>query len=112
MKQYANTIIESGKKGDLDAVMAIVSEEFEHPEVGGKEDLKDFLQNAIDMGYIETYAEDVEFDFSDAELEQDGDEISVYPVALSSAMGSVTLEFVAKWENGKWMITTLEVEGV
>lgn len=98
---------------DLDALMAIFSEDFEHYEVGGKEDLRGFLKSAIDMGYISMYADDTEILTDDTEVEMDGeDKATFYPVDVEGPFGSATLEFEAKLEDGVWRITSLDISGV
>jgi hypothetical protein len=97
---------------DIDAVMGMISEDFDHYQVGGKKELRDFIQNAIDMGYVSMYAEDIEILTDDVEFEKDGDTTVIYPVDVEGPFGSVTLEFVVKEENGKFLITTLDVSGI
>ncbi|MBP8131152.1 MAG: hypothetical protein KA184_16360 [Candidatus Hydrogenedentes bacterium] len=93
---------------DLDALMETFSEDFHHPEVGGKEEAKYMLQMGIDMGY----ADDGEVYTDDMEIEVDGNEATVYPVELSSPAGSVSVELVLAQEGGKWLITTVNPDGL
>lgn len=95
-------------EGDIEAIMAVHSDDFEHYDVGGKEEMREYLEQAIDMGYLE----EAKVVLDDAEFEVDGDEIIVYPVDLESPLGSVTLEYVFKNEGGTWRIVTGDASGV
>jgi len=105
-------VLAAAKKEDLDSVMAMISEDFEHPQLGDKAALKEFLQGAIDMGYIEMYADDTEVSTEDAEFEQDGEEMIIYPIDVEGPWGSATLELTAKQEGGVWKIVSADVSGV
>ncbi|MCC6145239.1 MAG: nuclear transport factor 2 family protein [Candidatus Hydrogenedentes bacterium] len=94
---------------DIDQVMSIFAEDFEHYEYGNKAGLKDFIGQAIDMGYLEG----VETHTEDAEIEMKDGEAIVYPVDVSAAFGSVTFEFTfAKQDDGSWKVNYLEAEGI
>ncbi len=104
---------EAIKTENLDAVMSLISDDFDFYEVGDKEALRDFLESAIDMGYVEMYADDVEIITEDTEYERDGDEVTVYPVDVEGSFGSVTIEFQAQLEeDGAWRITGLDISGI
>lgn len=90
--------------GDIEAIMASFSENFEHSEWGDKAGAKQFLQSALDMGYLDG----VEIDLTDAEYAVDGDTVTVYPVDLTSSAGAVTIELVFTKEKGGYMITGLD----
>ena len=92
---------------DLDGVMATVSEDFYHPEVGDKEALKDMVGQAIDAGYFD----DGEMDMEGSETVVEGDTATVYPIVLSSGAGSVTIGLSLKKGEDGWMIVELDVEG-
>lgn len=93
---------------DLDAIMAPFSESFSHYEWGDKAGARDFLSQAIDMGYLEG----LEVDIENAEKKVEGDGASAYPIELSGPFGSVTLELVFTKEAGGWMITGLDASGI
>ena len=105
-------ILAAAKKEDLDSVMSYVSDSFEHPQLGDKAALKEFLQGAVDMGYIEMYADDTTVSTEDVEFEQDGEELIIYPVDVEGPWGSATLEFVAKLEAGAWKIIGVDASGI
>ena len=93
---------------DLDLLLATFSEDFEHPEVGGKEEARDLLEMGLEMGY----ADDGEVSLEDVEIEIDGDEATVYPVDLSGPPGSISVELELGKRGDKWLITTLNADGV
>lgn len=93
---------------DVDKVMATFSENFNHPEVGGKEEAKYMIEMGVDMGY----ADDGEVNMDDMEIEIKGDEATVYPIEASSPAGSVSVEVVLVKEDGKWLISTINPDGL
>ncbi len=93
---------------DIEGALVGVSDDFDHYEFGDKEGLLDFLQQAVDMGYLE----DIEVSTEDAEVEIDGDEATVYPVDVEGAFGSVTLEFILEKIDGIWSVTSLDASGI
>jgi len=93
---------------DLDAIMDVYADDFEHYEYGDKEGIADFISQAIDMGYLEG----LEIEVEDAEVEFDGDEAIVYPVELMGAFGSVTFELVLQDIDGAYKITGLDASGL
>lgn len=101
-----------GSPESLEELMSIISEDFEYYQVGGKEDLREFLQGAFDMGYIEMYGPDSEIITEDTEIKVDGDTANIYPVDVEGPWGSATLEFEAKLEGDTWRIIGLDISGV
>ncbi len=94
---------------DIDMLMATFSEDFEHPEVGGKEDARYMLEMGLESGYAEggeVSTEDMEIEFLD-----DGG-ASVYPIDLSSYAGSVAVELIMQKDEDAWLIRTIEVDGL
>jgi len=80
---------------DLDALMTFYSDEYEGERGEGKEEVRDFLQGAMDQGYLD----DIEVSLEDAETEMDGDTAYVGPVDLSSPVGEMALEVTLKKED-------------
>lgn len=93
----------------IDQLAELFSDEFYHPQVGGKEEAKTMLEMGLDSGYAE--GGEVSLESMEITKEDDGS-YSVYPIDLSSDMGSVAVEIVVKKEDGGWKITTLDVEGI
>ena len=107
-KEKLADFAKAASAGDVDAMMANISEKFEHYQFGDKEGLHDFLQNAADMGYLD----DLKIKLDEAELEMDGDTAIIYPVEVEGSFGTGVFEFQAKEEDGKWMIVGLDVSGI
>lgn len=94
---------------DIDLLMSTFSDDFYHPEVGGKEEGRDLLQMAIDAGYAddgEVYLEDMEITIKD-----DGT-ATVYPIDLAGPPGSISVELVLQKEADGWFITTINPDGI
>jgi len=94
--------------GDIDSVIDTFSDDFSHYELGDKEGVRNFLKGANDMGYLD----DLEVDLSDTEIEIVGDEGTAYPIDISGAFGSATLELEGTLENGVWKLTNLDISGI
>lgn len=93
---------------NLDGMMAIFSDKFEHNEWGDKAGAKDFMSQAIDMGYLDG----AEVNLEDKEIKVEGDTASVYPIEISGSFGAVTVELVFANEAGNWMVTGLDASGM
>ena len=98
---------------DVDAMMATNSEAFSHDGYDfvaeDKEELREFIEEGIDMGYFE----DVEVSFEDAETEMEDDGTAVvYPIDFVNSQGAVTLTVVLTKEKAGWLITDMEIEGL
>lgn len=94
---------------DIDALIALFSEDFSHPQVGGKEEARFMLNSGLESGYAEggeVYLEDVEIE------KLDDNTYSVYPIDLISYAGSVSVELIVIEEEDSFAIYTLEVEGI
>jgi len=98
----------SAAAGDMEGMLSVFSESFEHYQYGDKKGVGEFLQQSADMGYLEG----IEFHMDDAEFEEDGDTISVYPVDVEGSFGSVTFEYILKNENGEWKIVEFDASGL
>ena len=94
---------------DIDLLMSTFSDDFYHPEVGGKEEGRDLLQMAIDAGYADdgqVYLDDMEITMKD-----DGTAV-VYPIDLSGPPGSISVELILKKEAAGWTIIEVHPDGV
>jgi len=93
---------------DVDKILAGVSEHFTSYDAPDKDALREFVENSIAMGYLD----DAEVFLEDAETEIDGSTATVYPIDLSTAAGDVTIEFTLTKEEGGWLLTGMEIEGL
>ena len=93
---------------DIDKIMTAFSEEYTHYEAPDKEAMKDFMQGAIDMGYLE----DAEIFLEEMELEIEEGTATLYPIDISTAAGEVTLELTLTKEDAGWLITGMDIEGL
>lgn len=94
---------------DLDGIMNTFSEEFYHPEVGGKEEGREMLQMALEAGY----ADNGEVFLDDMEIHMDeGGTASVYPIDLAADPGSISIELVVKKEDAGWLIVEVLPDGL
>lgn len=100
--------VDSASKGDIDGMMAFISDDFEHYQYGDKAGLRDFLSQAHDMGYLEG----LEVDMDGMEIEEDGDVVILYPVEIMGIFGSATFEYVLKQENGEWRVIEFDATGI
>lgn len=104
--------IEVFKKGllaqDIDMVLTVYSEDFEHYEWGDKAGAGDFLNDAVAMGYLD----DAEVYTEEMEIKVEGDQASAYPIDVSGAFGTATLELIFTKEAGGWLITGQDMSGV
>jgi len=93
---------------NIDAIKATMSEDWYHPEVGGRDIALDYVEQGIDSGIVD----DIEVDLDSVEITIEGDTATAYPIVASAPMGSVTLEFELKKEDGVWLFTGGNAEGV
>jgi len=106
MRLWAQGLIEH----DLEKFLSVISENFSSPQAPDKKTLADFIEQAIDAGYLD----DAEASFDDAKLNMDKEAgvCSVYPVDLMSAAGSVSVELIFSKEDKNWLLTGMEVDGL
>jgi ketosteroid isomerase-like protein len=108
VNQEVGKLAEALSGGDLDTTMKFFSEDFSHYQFGNKQGMKDFLQQAADMGYLE----DIELNTADMKVEEKDGEVTIYPVEAEGYFGSATLEFVLKQEDGEWRVISLDAQGI
>lgn len=92
---------------NIDMLMETVSNNFNHPEVGGKEEARKMLQLGLDMGYAE--GGKVSLENTQITIDKDGT-ARAFPIDLSSNMGAVAAEVVLTKEKGQWLVTTVNVD--
>lgn len=104
LDQWAAGLVEK----DLDKFLDTISESFEAGTAGGKEELAGFIQEGINAGYLEG----AEVGFQDAEYALEESTCSVYPVDLMSDAGSVSVELILSKEDGTWLVSGMEIDGM
>lgn len=102
--QWGTGLIEK----DLDKFLSTISESFSSSQASDKATLASFIEQAIDAGYID----DAQFSREDAQYTIEGSSCTVYPIDLSSSAGSVSVELKLTCENGQWLISGMEVDGL
>ncbi len=104
-----NTLKTALEAKDLDLLMTTFSEDFYHPEVGGKADGRELLQAGIDAGY----ADDGQVILDDMEITMNADgTATVYPIDLSSVTGSISVELKLQKETDGWLIVEVTPDGM
>ena len=93
---------------DIDALAAVIADDFYHYEAGDKESILDYVQQGIDQGIVD----DGEIDLESVEITIDGDKATAYPIEASAPIGSVTVELELKKVDGKWLFSGGDAEGV
>lgn len=93
---------------DIEKLGAIVSEKFTTPEANSKQEFLDFVQSAIDSGYLD----DAQVSREDAQHTMGEGTCDVYPVDLMGSAGSVSVELHLTKEDAGWLITGLDVDGM
>jgi len=104
--EAVNDMMATMSAQNVEKLLTWYSEDFEHYEWGDKEGLAEFLEDAVAMGYLD----DAESSLEETEVKIEEGVATVYPVELTAAFGSSTIELTLKKENGKWMVTGMEVE--
>jgi ketosteroid isomerase-like protein len=90
---------------DVDKMMAPVSEDFQGDE-GGKPELREFMEGAIDQGYIEG----AEVILDEAETTIEGATASVVGISVETDMGGAWLDMeLKKGADGVWRITAMDI---
>ncbi len=88
---------------DLDAVMALYSEDFADNDGNEKEAVRAFLADTIDQGMLEN----LDIARETAVLEIDGDTATYSGIGLSSDLGSVGVDLTFGREAEGWKITSM-----
>ena len=89
------------EKKDIDGVMLAYSEKFTSDRGGGKAEMKGFLTNAKEQGYLDG----AKADMTKAEIKIEKDTATVGPVELGSNAGSLTVDLTLKKDPDKvWRI--------
>jgi len=89
---------------DIDAQMALLSEDFEGSE-GDKAETGEFMLQVKEMGYLE----DAQVLLEEAELTIEGNTATVDPIEIETAMGVATVELTLTKEAAGWTITGMDL---
>jgi hypothetical protein len=92
-------------EGDLDSIMALISDDYSNSQGADKAQMQGFLGQAASQGFFT----DMKVDLANAETVIDGDSASVSSVIYNTALGALTLSYELKKENGVWMFTGTEI---
>ena len=103
---------------NIDMLIQTFGDDFEHPEVGGKDEARQMLQLGLESGY----ADEGKVDLTNMQIKiNDDGTASAYPIDLSSVAGAVSVELIMKKyevtnEEGKkvpaWLVKTVNVDGL
>lgn len=86
---------------DLDAMFALMADDFEMSDGLGKDEYREFIQQLVDAEQFDG----VEISSADLEITVDGDSAEAMPVVISAAFGDVTIEFELEKRDGAWLVT-------
>lgn len=93
---------------DLDGIMALFSDNFKHYDWRNKDGARQFIKDAIDIGYLDG----IDVILEDAEIKVDGQSATVYPVDIVGGFGSLTMELMLANEGGKWLLVGMDAPGL
>jgi len=93
---------------DVDGILAVLADDFYHPEVGGKEQARLLLEMAI----AQRYMDDGTISWADIEITvaEDGKTATAGPIDLAGPPGeiAVIIEGV-KADDGQWYLTSADL---
>lgn len=91
---------------DVDALLALCSDDFKHPQWGDKEGLRAFFADAQEKGFFDGGRMSPEY----IRLRTDGGATIAYPVEFESNWGPVIFELTLYPERNAWKIFRLRME--
>lgn len=100
---------EAAIKGDVDGMIAGVSDKFQQSQIGGKDALKSAIAGLMASGQIQEYAKDTEIAVDKATIKLNKDKAEIYPVDVTGPFGGATLSLTAQLENGTWKVVGAEL---
>lgn len=100
----------AGMEGkDIAKIESGISSEFKHYEWDDKAGLIGFLKQTFNQGDLDN----AKVNIDNAKIDIEKGTATVYPVEMSAAFGSATIEFSMKKEaDGQWRAVGITVEGV
>ena len=97
------------EKGDVDAMMAVFSDDFKHYEWDDKEGMTRFLKDAKSEGELNNG----EVDLQSVEYSRNKNgSWNAYPIDIEASFGSTTMEATLKKEGVAWKIIHIDVTGI
>lgn len=100
---------EAAIKGDLDAVMSLIADDFQQSQLGGRDALKLFLSGILASGEVAQYAKDTEISSTGAKITNENGKATIDPITVTGPWGSASLSFTAKLVGSEWKITGAEL---
>jgi len=95
--------------GNVDAIMAPISDAFTHYEWTTKAALRSLVSGALAQGELGN----AKIDLSNAEYTKNDDGTwTVYPIDLRATFGWATIEGIFKREESGWKIIRIDLEGI
>jgi ketosteroid isomerase-like protein len=85
---------------DLDGLMALYSEDFEHERWGDKAGMEAFLQQVFAMGFLQ----DAQIDVENAAIAVEGDAATASNIVLQGDFGTYDTSMQLRKEEGTWRI--------
>lgn len=85
---------------DVDQLMTYYSEDFTSDQSGSKEDVREFIQGAIDAGYIDN----AEVILENTVITVEGDQAVATPIELRGPMDGVAIKLEFVHEEDGWLI--------
>jgi ketosteroid isomerase-like protein len=104
-EELINTTMSNWKQAlidmDVDAILAGYSEDFSSERVQGKDEMREFMERAIDEGWLEN----IDINLEIAQLTITDDSAEFAPVEIIGDAGEMEIEFTLKKEDKKtWRI--------
>lgn len=93
-------------RGDTEAVLAMYSPRFSHPQLGDLRGLKTMLDQAEESGFFEGVA----FNESKVTVAFGRGRAVAYPLEASGSFGTAAVRLIFVEEAGGWKIITMKIE--
>jgi ketosteroid isomerase-like protein len=97
---------------NVDKLLTTFSDDFSHSgmdfSADGKEELQQFVEDSIAMGYLDG----VDISYDPSAIVVEGDTATIYPLYYSNTQGDVTVSMTAKKSAGAWLLTDMAIEGL
>ncbi|MBI2424490.1 MAG: hypothetical protein HYV27_16790 [Candidatus Hydrogenedentes bacterium] len=91
---------------DIEKFMSAYSPNFSNSQTSDLAQVKDFFQQAFDQGYVDNA--EITYVMTDGKFEEDV--FTLYPINVEGPTGTAAVELTLKQEDGKWLITSLEID--